>query len=94
MAFVEPCECRECRQDAAVTQLTYRRRAYEEWMAVWAVWFVAGIMMADAADAVFIKATKVSKGTMIVSCPSGQIPDITPAQGRIQENYVIVTCTR
>jgi len=27
-----------------------------------AVWFVAGIMMADAADAVFIKATKVSKG--------------------------------
>jgi len=27
MAFVEPCECRECRQDAAVTQLNVQEKS-------------------------------------------------------------------
>lgn len=42
----------------------------------------------------FWRVTKLNDHDVAVSCPGGQIPDLTPAQGRIETNYVIVTCSQ
>lgn len=42
----------------------------------------------------FYKVTKLDVHKVMISCPSGQIPDISPENGRIQESYVVISCSQ
>lgn len=40
------------------------------------------------------KATKLSTATVLITCPSGEIPEVNAAKGMTKANWVMVTCNR
>ncbi len=54
---------------------------------------LCGVAMAESpAIKVIYKLVRLNQTDAIFSCNNGQIPNVTPARGRIEYNYIILSC--
>ena len=49
-------------------------------------------MAADSQLKAVYKLVRLNQTDAIFSCTNGQIPNITPARGRVEESFVILSC--
>ncbi len=54
---------------------------------------VCGVAMAESpAIKTIYKLVKLNQTDAIFECSNGQIPNVTPARGRIEYNYIVLSC--
>ena len=59
-----------------------------------AVLILSALALATEREKALYKIFRASTTTVIVSCGSGQIPEVSPPHGRVQEGIVVITCVQ